>query len=244
MNRFLQDMMEREELRFKTFCEERKLEYSMDENSPARQKAQQVYKDWQRAKDEEEKEYERQQREIQEKIRLAEYIASVKNIVPTIYRDADIKDFPEVLQPKIDKILNGSNALIFGDNGVGKTHLAWALAKALAEKGKRVVYINAQVLLFEIKIAPHPYKMIQERYGRGVDALIVDEDDKIFESKADFVYLNFMVNHRYEWEKQMIFLGNGNKAQFIDALGQSIYSRLRANNGMEIVLSGNDKRLK
>lgn len=58
------------------------------------------------------------------------------------------------------------------------------------------------------------------------------------------MYLNFMVNHRYEWEKQMIFLGNGNKAQFIDALGQSIYSRLRANNGMEIVLSGNDKRLK
>lgn len=244
MKRFLQDMMEREELRFKTFCEERELEYSMDENSPARQKAQQVYKDWMRAKDEEEKEYERQQREIQEKIRLAEYIASVKNSVPTIYRDADIKDFPEVLQPKIDKILNGSNALIFGDNGVGKTHLAWALAKALAEKGKRVVYINAQVLLFEIKIAPHPYKMIQERYGRGVDVLIVDEDDKIFESKADFVYLNFMVNHRYEWEKQMIFLGNGNKAQFIEALGQSIYSRLRANNGMEIVLSGNDKRLK
>ena len=163
--------------------------------------------------------------------------------IPPIYRNASIEDFGKGIQPKIEQMLNGSSALILGENGLGKTHLAWALMKELTKRRKKVKYVKAQLLLYEIKKHQDDiYEFIEGRYG-SVDCLVIDEIDKIFESKADFIYLNYLIDIRYEWMRQTIVLGNGDKDRLIESLGQSIYSRLRGNNGMDIALSGTDRRI-
>lgn len=163
--------------------------------------------------------------------------------IPPIYKEASINDFGKGIQPKIQQMLDGSSALILGENGLGKTHLSWAILKELTKKGKRVKYVKAQLLLYEIKKhQDNIYDFIQGMYGK-LDCLVIDEIDKIFESKADFIYLNYLIDYRYEWARQTIVMGNGDKGRFIESLGQSIYSRLRGNNGMDIALSGNDRRI-
>ena len=165
-----------------------------------------------------------------------------KSLIPPVFREAEISDFSKGIQDRARLIVDGGSALILGDNGLGKTRLAWAVAKEMNAKGKRVKYVEAQRLLFDIKRQDDPYGYIDRMVERN-DCIIIDEIDKIFESKADFVYLNSLVNQMYQWMKQVVILGNGKKDEFIASLGQSIYSRLRGNKGMDIVLTGKDRRL-
>lgn len=162
--------------------------------------------------------------------------------MPPIYRKAKAEDFSDSLQPLIRQLFEGRNAIILGDNGVGKTHLAWVVIKELNRQEKRFRFVKAQVLLFDIKRQDDPYAYIEKQFSR-CDCLIVDEIDKIFDSKADFIYLNYLVDFMTEWQKQIIFIGNGDRQTFLASLGQSIYSRLRADKGLELFLTGEDRRL-
>ena len=243
MNKFLFDILEREEKRFEEWCKENNIEYSKEENSQTRAFAKMKYDEFFKQKEQEEKEQRKKEQEAQRLANIKNNIENFERRIPTIYKGADISDFSNALQGKINSLLEGRNALILGENGVGKTHLAWAILRKLVKEGKRVKYVKAQSLLYDIKSANNPYRHVTEQYGNGVDTLVIDETDKIFESKADFIYLNYLVDNRYEWVKQTIFIGNGNTKQFIESLGQSIYSRLRANNGLDISLNGADKRL-
>lgn len=177
-----------------------------------------------------------------ERIEQESRVAAFMRSIPPLFRNAEISDFTEGFQPKIQQLLEGHSALILGDNGLGKTHLAWALLKEHRRNGRTVYYGKAQLLLFEIKRQDNPYTYIDKDLDH--DCLVIDEIDKIFESKADFIYINYLVDHRYEWGKQTVMLGNGTREQFITSLGQSIYSRLRGNDGMDIMLTGKDKRVK
>ena len=171
---------------------------------------------------------------------VAELLSIWRRRTPPRFRDADISNVGSGRQ--MQAILSGASALILGANGVGKTYTAYALAKAWAEKAQDAMVIKATELLGAIKSCPDPFKAIRERYGRSVRHLVIDEIDKIFESKADFVYLNYLVDHRYEWMLQTVVLGNGDKQGFIDNLGQSIYSRLTGDGGMGLVLNRPDRR--
>lgn len=177
-----------------------------------------------------------------ERIEQESRVAAFMRSIPPLFRFAEISDFSDGLQPKIRQLLEGHSALILGDNGLGKTRLAWAVVKEQIRKGLSASLCKAQLLLFEMKKHDNPYQFINK--DLDYDCLVIDEIDKIFESKADFIYINYLVDHRYEWGKQTIMLGNGTREQFIASLGQSIYSRLRGNDGMDIMLTGKDKRVK
>jgi len=109
--------------------------------------------------------------------------------------------------------------------------------------GDRVEIVKAQKLLFDIKTADNPYEYIERNYGRRVKRLVIDEIDKIFESKADFVYFFYLVDYRYEWMLQTLVIGNGDQASFLEALGQSVFSRLTGDGGVFIQFDGKDKRI-
>ncbi len=180
--------------------------------------------------------------EARERSRRFKLDSFVHDVVPPIFRGADINDFSKGLQPKIAQMLDGRSALILGDNGIGKTRLGWAVLKAKVGRGEKVLYKKAQLLLFDIKSKDDPYSYAVKVYGSR-DCLVVDEVDKIFESKADFIYFNFLVDHIYEQGRQIIVIGNGTKQQFIDSVGQSVYSRIRGNGGLDMELRGQDRRI-
>lgn len=239
---YFEEFMKKEESNFKAWCEEHNVAYDTEETSNIRIHAKSLYEEWKKAQFKEQEERERQDEERQRKAEIEERVTALEKITPTVYKNSELTDFSQALQGKINALLEGKSALILGDNGVGKSHLAWALARTLTRQGQKVVYVKAQLLLFGIKTKSDPYQFCTMTYGRKVDCVIIDEIDKIFESKADFVYLNYLIDYRWEWGKQIIVLGNGNKNQFIESLGQSIYSRLRGN-GMDIMLTGADRRL-
>jgi len=169
-------------------------------------------------------------------------LKAFESIIPPKYRSAEISDFSTGIQKKMNQLVEGGNAIVFGINGVGKTRMAWAVAKGIKRRGKEVRYVKAQTLLFDIKRQDDPYRYCEKEFGR-CDCLIVDEIDKIFDSKADFIYLNYLIDYRSEWERQNIVLGNGDRQTFLASLGQSIFSRLRGDGGQEITLTGKDRRM-
>jgi len=169
-----------------------------------------------------------------------ELTATWMRTTPLRFRDADISKVGKSRQ--MTAILDGASALILGSNGAGKTYTAYALARAWSEMAHDAIVIKATEILGAIKSSIDPFKAIRDRYGKSVRHLIIDEIDKIFESKADFVYLNYLIDFRYEWMLQTVVLGNGTKEDFIGNLGQSIYSRLTGDGGIGISLNHTDRR--
>lgn len=244
---FKEIMAQRREERKAEWCRENDIPMETEEDIKKAEvlysRYEQIHQEEMRRKEEQEKAQRAEElaRELEYKDR--ERWSSLMAQIPPIYKNASIEDFVIELQPKIKQILDGSSALILGENGLGKTHLAWAILKELTKQRKKVKYVKAQLLLYEIKKHQDDiYDFIESRFGK-LDCLVIDEIDKIFESKADFIYLNYLIDYRYEWMRQTIVMGNGNKESFVESLGQSIYSRLRGNKGMDIALSGKDKRI-
>ena len=172
---------------------------------------------------------------------IKQYYEHFRSEVPPRYKDADISQLNMGKQAKA--IVDGASGLILGSNGPGKTHFVWAVVKEWAKKGESFKVFKAQKLLSDIKIHDDSYGFIERTYKRGVHHLVIDEIDKIFESKADYVYLNYLIDMRYEWMLQTVVVGNGDKESFIGALGQSIFSRLVGDGGVFIQHNGEDRRL-
>ena len=238
---FFSERMKKQEEEFKSWCEANDVEYSALDGE-VRRKAHDAYyrsitEERNRLMQQLDEDNQKNRQESEDKRRWDNFVRTI----PPIYRNASLDDFSDGLRKRIQPILSGSSALILGENGIGKTHMAWAILKDRFIAHKTVEYTKAQLLLYDIKTKENPYKYCKDKFG-GLDFLVIDEVDKIFESKADFVYLNFLIDHRYEWMKPTIVLGNGTKEQFIASLGQSIYSRLRGNKGLDITLTGKDKR--
>jgi DNA replication protein DnaC len=189
---------------------------------------------------------ERVQREAAERklntghLTVGELLRNWSRTTPPRFREADIRFIG--MGDRGKAILDGASALILGPNGSGKTYTGYALTKAWAEMGHDAMLIKATELLGKVKTATDPFKAARDMFGRSVRHLVIDEVDKIFESKADFVYLNYLIDHRYEWMLQTVALGNGDKDGFIAAMGQSIYSRLTGDGGIGVVLNRADRR--
>lgn len=174
------------------------------------------------------------------KLTARQMVERWKDNTPKRFLEADIKNVGSSRQMKA--ILDGASALILGSNGSGKTYTAYALAKAWSEMAHDADVWKATELLGYIKSTTDPFKEIRDHFGRSERHLVIDEIDKIFESKADFVYLNYLIDYRYEWMLQTVVLGNGDKDGFIANLGQSIYSRLTGDGGIGISLNRSDRR--
>lgn len=190
----------------------------------------------------EREELEIEERRIEAAKRKAERFAEWLKTVPDRYKDAKIEDLK--MGREAQRILEGASALVLGNNGAGKNHFIWALAKEWKKNDEEVRIEKAQELLFRIKTQEDPYAYIRKNYGKNIKHLIIDEIDKIFESKADFVYLFYLIDFRYEWCLQSMILGNGDKEGFISVLGQSIYSRLTGEGGVYLQHKGEDRRKK
>ena len=229
-----------QEEKFRTWCLDNDIMYSFDVNNPIRKEAMEKYQEEQKARNEKEKLEEAEEKARQKAYELKARIEDFNRQIPTRYKTADIGEFN--MGVKSRAILNGASALMLGNNGPGKTHFKWAVAREWVYAGDTVVLVKAQELLYDIKRRDDPYRYIRDNYGKSVKHLVIDETDKIFESKADFVYLNYLIDFRYEWMLQTFMIGNGDKDSFLAALGQSVFSRLTGDGGVYIKFEGKDRR--
>lgn len=182
---------------------------------------------------------EEQKKAEQESKREKAYISWCETCVPRRYKDAKRADFMDSVAPLFSL---EQSALIIGGNGIGKSHLAWAIAKDAKKAGKAVEVINLYRLLSEIKSTPNWYENL-DVYTR-YDVLIIDEYDKCHGSESDFVLLSELIDQRYDEMLPTIVIGNGDDQQAQRLLGQSVYSRLTGDGGKLYKLGGTDRRRK
>jgi DNA replication protein DnaC len=97
------------------------------------------------------------------------------------------------------------NLLVFGPSGVGKTHLAAAMGRAMIELGKRVKFSSATTLVQQLQ-----YAKLQLQLPAALtkldrfDLLIVDDVGYVKKTEAETSVLFELIAHRYERRSLLI----------------------------------------
>ena len=97
-------------------------------------------------------------------------------------RDLSLKDLPHEVREKLplmkslDFIPNGQNIILYGNPGVGKTHIATGLGIEACEKGYKVLYITVPHLLTQIRESRSDRRLrtLENRFEK-YDLVICDE---------------------------------------------------------------------
>lgn len=133
-------------------------------------------------------------------------------------------------QHTIDCLRSGNSLVMYGKNGTGKTRLAYSFLREKILEGKKCKYILAPELFDEIRntYSKESYDTsvaLVDRYSQ-YDHLVIDELDKTFGTKAEFIGLYRIINARYNDLKPTVIMTNADDATVIDIVGRSCYERL------------------
>lgn len=118
----------------------------------------------------------------------------------------DFKEIDKLNKPKVDDlahntswITQGENLLIFGPSGVGKTHLAAAIAHSLIEKGVKVLFTSATSLVQKLQIARKNLSLPMTLSKLDQYALlIIDDIGYVRKDEGETHVLFELIAHRYE----------------------------------------------
>lgn len=146
------------------------------------------------------------------------------------------KKLVETLKAGIEKGFD-KNILIVGGVGTGKTHLAYAVVNALAEKNvgasgyrwyseNKVIYRPIKAIIDNIRAAWKDPSAAEMNSYCGVPLLIIDEIGVQYGTENERTELYEVFNRRYEDELPIIAISNHDKDALLKILGQRIYDRL------------------
>lgn len=191
-----------------------------------------------RKEDEARKEQERQDK-------IYEEFSRFSMNMPTRFKDATLASFQcsSDKQKKVVEFLKeGRSAVIYGSNGTGKTHLAYAACRHQIAIGKKAEYVMA----FDF------FNKIRKSFGSGnteevlryyirFDYLVIDEVDKTQGTPTEFMYLYALINSRYNEMRSTVLITNASPGEFGAIIGQSALDRV-ASDGKVIELTGDNYR--
>lgn len=133
----------------------------------------------------------------------------------------DFKQATSVNAPQITALAdntswvnNANNLVIFGPSGVGKTHLAAAIAYRLIEQGIRCLFTSTSTLVQKLQLARTEYRLPEAiaKLAR-IPLLILDDIGYVKKDDAETSVLFELIADRYE-SKSLIITSNQPFAQW------------------------------
>ncbi len=115
------------------------------------------------------------------------------------------------------------------DPGLGKTHLARAIADARRNRGGRVIYQSAETFLNHFTTAIRSRKMDQfkHRYRQGCDLLVIEDVQFLSKKKGTQLELFHTLNHLIEVGSRVVFTADRMPRE-ISALDERLRSHMAA----------------
>jgi DNA replication protein DnaC len=184
--------------------------------------------------------------------------ATIENFVVSNEKQAKAKRYCEAYVERFESCLDKGTSLVFcGNVGTGKTHLAYAVARAVFEKYQTKLLpelsienmdeerpetvskvVSALDILREVKAtyskANHETEMdVIARYVL-LPLLVIDEVGVQFGSEAEKVIMFDILNRRYLDMKPTIMISNLPITELTNFVGDRVVDRMRENNGAVI----------
>ncbi|WP_273229083.1 ATP-binding protein [Kosmotoga pacifica] len=116
----------------------------------------------------------------------------------------------------------GSNLIILGTYGIGKTHLAAAIVRFAITQGDNAVLVTAPSL------ASGSIEDIRERFKhiRNVELIVIDDFSNEAEHKLVAGEIFELINYRYEAECGLVITSNLTPSNLKEALGDRVFDRI------------------
>lgn len=130
---------------------------------------------------------------------------------------------------------------ISGEVGVGKTHIAVALAQLYLLQEESVYFANLAKLLEDLRPDSENKKQVMQKV-LTCKVLILDDIGKEKLSEWVLERLFIIVNERYAWDRKIIFTSNITLEDLFKETNYPIYSRIMSK-AILLDISGKDKRL-
>lgn len=169
-----------------------------------------------------------------------------KKVIPPRFHNVNYEtDVSEIIKSTCAAQLKLKKGLfLVGETGVGKTHIAYAIAKELVEEGHKVRFYNTSEFL---DILRDEFNAPDEE--RGLFKEIMDYDGVLFfddigaEKPSAWAVerLYLIINKKYEQVRPMFFTTNCSKDNLVKILGDRIVSRITEMT-VQIRIQGTDRR--
>lgn len=156
-----------------------------------------------------------------------------KTIIPTRFHGVSYDtDVPEYIKEIAgNQFKNKLGLYLYGDMGIGKTHIAYAIVKKLIEDEKEVMCFNTGMLMERLRPSierenEEPKESIFDQIINFKGVLFLD--DLGAEKPTDWVRerLYLIINQKYEDMGRMIFTSNCDMEILSARLGNRIPSRI------------------
>ena len=169
--------------------------------------------------------------------------------IPPRFKNATFDNFvckTDKHKMAVDFLKKGKSVALYGKNGTGKTHLAFATLRHLVNnnKGKKVKYILAFELFDMVRNSFNDISLKKDIDALGdVFYLIIDEVDKKFGTQTEFLALYKLINKRYNSELKTMLISNAEKEDLLEVIGLASFDRI-IQDGSAINLDGENFRRK